>query len=137
MVVSIDDIHPPERVAGDAPRLIELAGLSAVAAPTAEVLAGEREFLHAMIAELAEVNDARFFVEMQIVRITKLTRLPAIRAPALRQLRLGAGDIKDLHAMVASIGDPQEPRAIELHFLRSEKLAEFAAVAAPLQLELA
>src|SRR2546430_4723389 len=56
MIVGIEDEYAPPRVAGDAPRLVELSLTAAVMAKGGEELPVGREFLHAVIAELAQID---------------------------------------------------------------------------------
>ena len=56
VVVGIEDEHPALGIAGDAPGLVELAGPAAIRPKVADVLPIEREFLHAVVAELAQID---------------------------------------------------------------------------------
>src|SRR5262245_41411506 len=141
VVVGIEDVHSPTGVAGDAPGLVELALAAAVNPPHSDEVTIEREFLHAVIAELAEVHVAvrrtckARLIEQDVVGIVKLPRIVSVLAPALDQPRLGAASVEHLHAVVAGVGDPEESRAVDGHLLWPEELAQLLAVAAPLEQE--
>ena len=109
MIVRVKDVHAALRIAGDSPRLIELAVAPTVFAKGADELAVGRELLHAMVAVLAQIDIPAGLasqcrvVEQNIVRIIELTRPIALLAPRFHQLRLAAAGVEHLHAMVAGV----------------------------------
>src|SRR6185369_1414943 len=96
------------------PWVIQLAGLAPLASPGAERLAVERELLHAVVAELANV-DVPPAIQRHAVGIGQLPKPAPLLAPYLLQL---TRRIEDLDAMVASVSHPQVFVGVEGQGLR-------------------
>src|SRR5439155_72177 len=87
MIVGIENEQAPLRITGDSPGLVELPFAAAIVAKGSEELAIGRELLHAMIAQLTEINVAVAVtgqgrvVEQDIVWIIELARFTTLLAP--------------------------------------------------------
>src|SRR5262245_8392261 len=137
MIVRIEYEHPPVRVAGNAPGLVEFALAAAVAAEGADNPAIGREFLHAMVAELAQIHVAFALagqcgvVEQDVIRKAELPGRLAVHAPRFYNLDLGAAGVEYLNAMVAGVGHPHQSAAVDHHFLRAQELPQLVAMFPP------
>src|ERR1700736_5323647 len=88
MVARVQHMNLAAAVENQGPGVMQLAGASAVRAPTSERVPVERELLHPVIAVLADVH-VPAAVERQVVRIIQLARRASLAAPGLQQVALG------------------------------------------------
>ena len=111
---------------------MEFTFAAAARSPISDELAIGGKLLHSVIAKLADI-DVAFAVEFDTVGITELSRLLAFLAPHLQPV---AFRIKNLDAMVTSVGNPDVVFIIDGDPLRSHELAGTPPVRAPLQNEI-
>src|SRR6476659_2965036 len=118
MIVRVEDEHSAMGVAGNAPRLIELAFAPAVAAKRSDELSVGRELLHAVVPHLAAVDvSVRLagkcsIVEQDVIWIIELTRFAPLPAPRSYQSGLAPAGIEHLDPMVAGVGHPDQAAVI-------------------------
>ena len=87
MVFTVDHVHPIFAIDDQGPGAVKLSRLPTRPTPAAEGFPVRCKFLHAMIAELAQVNvpiglaGQRRVVEQDIVRIIELAKFVALLTP--------------------------------------------------------
>lgn len=99
-------MHDTRGVCRKRPWLVELPGSASWSADHGDVLPVVGELLDAVVAQFADVDET-FFVDLDGVRVSQLTRLTPRAAPGLDELGRRLLKIENLYTMVRCIGNPK------------------------------
>src|SRR3954468_2038329 len=84
-----------------------------------------------MIPKLAQI-DVSLPVKQDVIGVAELAWSRAFLSPGCNRADLAAANVEDLNPVIAGVGDPDLIFVVDIHLLRPEELAGFAAMSSPL-----